>query len=379
MYSTSPNISNYTYCSFGKTGPTGPAGASGPTGASGAPGPTGASGPTGPAGALGPTGASGPAGPGVTGVNNLGLPGARVLSNITAGIINARSLRTTGAGLTISESLNNIDFTVPAYSIASAPGGSSLVASGFTNAVIRSVIGGTTMSLNSTANSITFNSSAANTVTNLGTLPGSEGVLVNVAANSVRAKSLLANGNIQVSSDANHIYFRPLINVTIPYSGRTILNTYVSGNPELADFIGFGNSVAITSLDQTPATYTSLPNAFIGWQSPYSAAIRNVKIFGRFSIPTTITEPLDIYSIIHRAIEGDSALQVVHFEKIFNATSNIAVGDIIQATYDPTADIDVGWHLYFSFYAVRPDALGNQNPVEFYTSASMTLISSDAL
>jgi hypothetical protein len=315
----------------------------------------------------------------ITGVNNLGTPGARVLSNITGGIINARSIRTTGPGLTITESLNNIDFTVPPYSISSATGGSSLIVSGFTNAVLRSLIGGTAISLTSSTNNITINSSAANTVTNVGVLPASQGVLVDVTANSVRAKSLQPNGNIQVTSDAAHIYFRPLVNVTIPYSGKTILNTYPSGNPNLSDFLGFGNSVTVTSLDQTPATYPSLPNAFIGWSSPYRASIRNVRGICRFSIPTTITEELDIYSIIHRGRAGDPALEVIYFARIFTTTTNIAVGDLIQYSYDPTVDIDVGSHLYLSFYAHRPDGLGNQNPVEFYTSSSMTLVSSDVI
>jgi hypothetical protein len=315
----------------------------------------------------------------ITGVNNLGTPGARVLSNITGGVINARSIRTTGPGLTINETLNTIDFTVPAYSITSASGGQSLVASGFTNAVIRSLMGGTAISLTSNANHVTINSSAANTVTNLGTLPGNEDVLVDVTSNSVRAKSLQPNGNIQISSDANHIYFRPLVNVTIPYSGKTILNTYISGNPQLADFLGFGNSVTVTSLDQAPATYPSLPNAFIGWSSPYRASIRNVRGICRFSIPTTITEELDIYSIIHKGLAGNPALEVIYFARIFTTTTNILVGDIIQYSYDPTVEIEVGSHLYLSFYAHRPDGLGNQNPIEFYTSSSMTLVTSDVI
>jgi hypothetical protein len=315
----------------------------------------------------------------ITGVNNLGTPGARVLSNITAGIINARSIRTTGPGLTITESLNNIDFTVPPYSISSATGGSSLIVSGFTNAVLRSLIGGTAISLTSSTNNITINSSAANTVTNVGVLSASQGVLVDVTANSVRAKSLQPNGNIQVTSDAAHIYFRPLVNVTIPYSGRTVLDTYPSGNPQLADFLGFGNSVAVISLNQAIATYPSLPNNFIGWQSPYNARIKNVRGLCYFPIPITLTERLDIYLIIHRGFASSSTLQVLYFVRIFTTTTNIAAGTTVNYSNDPGVDVDPGSHLYYSFYARRPESQGSQGLIEFCTSSSMTLVSSDVI
>lgn len=343
MFCTSPNISNYTCCSFGRTGPTGP---------------------TGPAGILAV-------------VNNGG--GSEIGQNVTGTDLNLRTLLG-GGSTTVTESVNNITISSPTLTLTSLPGGQSLIGSTFPGATLRSLIGGPGISLVSTANNITVNNTQTpvTTVTNLGTLPGSVGVLVDILAGSVRAKSLLANGNIQVTDDGAHIYIRPLITNVIPYSGKTILNTYLSGNPELSDFLSFSTNIPITSIDAFPADYVTLPTAFCGWVSPYRCQLKRVSTLIKFSIPTNITEQLDIYCSVHRCKEGDISMNIIWSDLVFSTTSNISVGDFVQRTFDMAVDIDVGWHLYFSFFAHRPDAAGSTDLVEFYTSSSATFVSPDS-
>ena len=358
---------------------------------------------------------------GVVNVVNLGSGNQIASLPIVSSTLNLRTL-TGGGAITLTTSLNAIDISTPVLTLTSLAGGSSLIGSTFPNATLRSLVAGTNMSLVSSANTITINNTMTptNTVTSLG---GGAQVLIDVLAGSVRArtlvsqgyaqvnqsgntitigalgpvnigtgepvyagnvgfdnqfKSLLANGNIQVTSDASNIYFRPYINSVIPYSGKTILNTYLSGNPELADFLGFATNIPVTSIDAFPADYTTLPTAFVGWVSPYRAVIKLVDTFIKFSIPTTITERLDIYCAIHRCKENDVGMNLIWFDTVFSTNANITAGDFIQRSFSPNVDVDVRWHLYFSFFAHRPDALGSLDLVEFYTSSSMLIQSQDA-
>lgn len=102
MYCTSPNISNYTCCSFGRTGPMGPTGDTGPTGFTG---PTGITGPTGPMGAQ------------LTGVTNLGA-GAQVLVDVLGTNIRGRTII---GGTNIASTQNTNDITLDVLTPTTRP------------------------------------------------------------------------------------------------------------------------------------------------------------------------------------------------------------------------------------------------------------------
>ena len=157
------------------------------------------------------------------------------------------------------------------------------------------------------------------------------------------------------------------------------MNTYISGNPQLSNFLGFGSAVTISSQDAFPADYPSVPTSFIGWVVPFNCKLSRVNTFIKFSIPTIITEDLDIYVAVHRAKEFDDALSLIWFGVVDSYSTNISVGDFKQVTFNPDVDIEANSHLYFSFFAHRPNEGGNQNLVEFYTSSSITLVSVDGL
>jgi len=357
---------------------------------------------------------------GVVTMTNLG--GLSLISPpVVSANLNIRGLTSSG-GITLTQSVNTINIDAPAYTLTSAPGGSNLIATGLPFAVLKSLVGGTNISLVNSANTITINNTAVptNTVTSLGS--GAQ-VLVDVLAGSVRArtlvsqgyaqvnqsgntitigalgpvsvgtgepvyagnvgfdnqfKSLIPNGNIQVTSDPANIYFRPYINTVIPYSGKTILNTYLSGNPELEDLLGFGTNIPVTSIDAFPVDYPTLPTAFVGWVVPYVGNIKKVDAFIKFSIPTTVTEKLVIYCCIHHCKENDVDMNLIWSDVVFSTNSNISVGDFIQRSFSPNVDVDVRWHLYFSFFAYRPTAGGSTDLIEFYTSSSIVVQSQDA-
>lgn len=353
---------------------------------------------------------------------NIG-PGAGLIPiPIVGGNLQVRSFVGTAA-VNVSQTANTINISSPVNTLTSLPGGQSLIGTALPTATLRSLIGGIGISLASSPDNITINNTQTptNTVTNLG---GAANVLIDVLAGSVRARTLISQGyalvnqsgnnitigargpvnigsgepifsgnvgfdnqykslsslgNIQITSDPSNIYFKPLINNVIPYSGKTILNTYLSGNPELSDFLGFGSNVPITSIDAFPADYPTLPTAFVGWVAPYRCRIILADAFIKFSIPTTISEQLDIYCAIHRCKENDTGMNLIWFDQIFSTTSNISVGDFIQRTFTPNVDVDIRWHLYFSFFAHRPNAAGSTDLIEFYTSSSITVQSSDSL
>lgn len=286
-------------------------------------------------GATGPPGPPGPAGPpGPDGIDTLNQPGggSQVAQNITGTTLNLRTLRGLGAVSTV-QTLNTVDISSPVLSLATAIApGSTLISTPLPNATIKVLAAGTGISLVNTANSVTINN----------TTPP------------------------------------PTITSVIPYSGKTVLNTYTSGNPELSDFLSFGSNVTITSDDAFPATYPTLPTAFYGWVTPYRCQLKRVSSFIKFSIPTTITEPLEIYCIIHRCKEGDTSMEPIWYDLVYATSSNINVGDLAQRTFDIAVDIDVGWGLYFSFFANRPSFSGSQDLIELYTSSSIVLVSSDS-
>lgn len=360
---------------------------------------------------------------GVANVVNLGS-GRQIASlPIVSATLNLRTLTGSG-GVTLTQSANAIDISTPPYTLAAAPAtGLTLISTGFPFATLKVLDSGPGISLSATTNAITINNTMTptNTVTNLGT---GSAVLVDVLAGSVRGrtlvsqgdalvntsgnnitigarqpvniglgegifagssgltnqfKSLVPFGNIQVFSDSSNIFFRPLITNIIPYSGKTILNTYLSGNPELSSFLGFGSEVSVTSSDAFPATYPVLPTAFIGWVAPYGGEIKRVSNLIKFSIPTTVTEQLDIYCAIHRCKEGDVSMNLIWSDLVFSTNSNISAGDFVQTTFNMAVGIDAGWHLYMSFFAHRPSAAGSTDLIEFYTSSSVTLVSTETL
>jgi hypothetical protein len=358
---------------------------------------------------------------GVVTVDNIGGQ-APVSAGIVGNVLSLRSFVGTGA-VNVSQTPSTINISSPVLTLTSQPGGFSLINSTFPSATLKSLIAGTGISIVDSAGTITFNNTQTptNTVTNLG---GAAQVLVDVLAGSVRArtllsqgaalvntvgnnitigcrapgnigtgevlyagdigfvnnfKSLLANGNIQIFSDPSNVYFKSVINNVIPYSGKTILNTYLSGNPELADFLSFGTNIPITSIDAFPADYPTLPTAFVGWVSPFRCRIILVNSFIKFSIPTNISEQLDIYCAIHRCKDNDVGMNLIWNDLIYSTNSNISVGDFVQRWFTPNVDVDVGWHLYFSFFAHRPNAGGSTDLIEFYTCSSMTVQSTDSL
>ncbi len=329
-----------------------------------------------------------------------------------------------GVGMAISSTPNNFIFANSGVVTMTNLGGLSLISPPVVSANlnIRGLVSGTGISLVSSASTITVNNTQT-AITGVVTLGSGSPVLVDVLGSNVRArglvsqgyalvnvsgndvtigargpvnigtgepiyagnvgfdnqyKSLLANGNIQVTSDASNVLLRPYINSVIPYSGKTILNTYVSGNPELADFLGFATNIPVTSNDIFPAGYTSLPTAFVGWVVPYTGNIKKVDTFIKFSLPTVITERLDIYCAIFRCKENDVGMNLIWFDTVFSTNANITAGDFIQRSFSPNVDVDVRWSLFFSFFAHRPDALGSLDLVEFYTSSSMVIQSQDA-
>ena len=357
---------------------------------------------------------------GVVTVDNIGGQ-APVSAGIVGNVLSLRSFMGTGA-VNVSQTPSTINISSPVLTLTSQPGGFSLINTTFPNATLKSLISGVGISVVDSAGTITINNTQT-AVTGVVTLGSGSPVLVDVLGSNVRArglvsqgyalvnvsgnditigargpvnigsgepiyagnvgfdnqfKSLVPNGNIQVTSDPANIYFRPYINTVIPYSGKTILNTYVSGNPELADFLGFATNIPVTSNDIFPAEYTTLPTAFVGWVSPYRAVIKQVDAFIKFSIPTTISERLDIYCAIHRCKENDIGMNLIWFDTVFSTNANISVGDFIQRSFTPNVDVDTRWHLYFSFFAHRSEALGSTDLVEFYTSSSMVIQSQDA-
>jgi hypothetical protein len=72
-------------------------------------------------------------------------------------------------------------------------------------------------------------------------------------------------------------------------------------------------------------------------------------------------------------------LGLVWYAPLASFTTDISVGEFRQVTFNTDVDLEFNWHLYFSFFAHRPNEGGNQNLVEFYTSSSITLVSVDGL
>jgi hypothetical protein len=360
---------------------------------------------------------------GVSSIANIGSGSGIASLPFVNPTLNLRSIRGLGS-ITATQTLDTIDLNSPVLTLTTvvAPG-STLIAAPFPNAQTKVLAAGTNMSLVNTATSITINNTMVptNTVTNL---PGGQPVLVDVLAGSVRARSISSSGSIAVanlgntvningpvdvsigsgtsvyrglsgnnsqfasltgtsnttvSTDGSNIFIdTPIIN-TIPYSGKTILNTYLSGNPFESDFIGFGNNALVNLNDAFPADITTLPDAFIGWASPYRCQIIRVNSLIKFSIPTTVTEQVDIYCCIFGCKENDIGMNLIWFDMIFSTTSNISVGDYVQRTFEPNVDVDVSWTLYYVYFAHRPTGAGSTDIIEFYNSSSMTVRSSDTL
>lgn len=123
------------------------------------------SGSTGPPGPPGPPGATGP--PGTDGIDTLNQVGggSQVAQSITGTTLNLRTLRGLGA-ITATQSLNNIDFSSPVLTLASSPGGNTLINTTFPNALLKVLNPGVGISLNNTATSITINYTGFETLNN---------------------------------------------------------------------------------------------------------------------------------------------------------------------------------------------------------------------
>jgi len=118
-------------------------------------------GPTGPPGPPGDTGPPGPTGPssGLIGLNQVG-GGGQVGLSLTPTTLNLRTLRGLGA-VTMSQSLNNIDFSSPVLTLGSSPGGATLINTTFPNALLKSLIAGVGINQVNTTNNITFSTFAS--------------------------------------------------------------------------------------------------------------------------------------------------------------------------------------------------------------------------
>lgn len=351
---------------------------------------------------------------------NIG-PGAGIIPiPIVGGNLQVRSFVGTAA-VNVSQTANTINISSPVNTLTSLPGGQSLIGTALPTATLRSLIGGVGISLASSTNNITINNTQTptNTVTNLG---AAAEVLIDVLAGSVRArtlisqgyalvnqsgdnitigargplnigsgefiyagnvgfdnqyKSLLANGNIQVTSDAANIYFRPYINNLVNYSGTVDMNTRVNGNPEYGSYFGFGRAINCNLQDTIPAEIGALDGEFIGWILPYTGTFKYMSVYMQSLTNVTITERVDVYASLHRT-KGDPNTLNIWQGLIQTYDSNISIGDYVQRTLDINVDLDREWGCYMVIYCHRPSAGGEVNPLSFSVSCGSIIQSQDA-
>lgn len=344
---------------------------------------------------------------GVTTLVQLGN-GSQVGSSIFGVSLILRTLVGTGA-VNLTQATNTITINSAApTSLSNLGGGFALGTSLAANTLtLRTLLAGTNISIVQAANTLTINNTAVptNTVTNLGS---GQPVLVDVTAGSVRARSLVSAGSIDVNNLGNEIQINAPVNVStgtgvtvytglsgnnaqfksiiqgqnmqvtedglsitldslirpmIQYSGRVQMNTYPLGNPEITNFIGFGQAVQATCIDAFPADFVTLPDNFIGFVTPRAGTIKKVKVFMRAAANTTVTETVNVYAMITRT-RGDPNTQVLWFDTVQSYAGNITAGDYVQRSFDIGVDYDIEWELYFSLFCHRPDALGEQTQLD---------------
>jgi hypothetical protein len=358
---------------------------------------------------------------GVVTVDNIGS-GADISAGIVGPVLSLRGISGSGS-TTVTQSVDTINVSTPVLTIANQPsGGSALLNTVFPNATVKGLVAGTGISLSNTVNSVTINNTQTptNTVTNLG---GSAEVLVDVLAGSVRArtlqsqgyalvnqsgnlitigargpsnigvgefiysgdvgfdnqfKSLVPNGNIQVTSDPSNIYFRPLMNNLLTYSGLANMNTRPNGNPSEGMFLGFGGTSNAILQDQFQAEIGDLTgNEFIGWIAPFRGTFKSVKVFIQSMTNVTLTERVDVYLSLHRTKSDPGTLNIWN-EMIQSYNTSITAGEFIQRDLPIGVDIDVDWGVYCVIYCHRPEALGQVDPLQFSVSCGAIIQTSDA-
>ena len=349
--------------------------------------------------------------PGGVGIAQTGFP------NITL-----RSLLS-GNGIAISTNSNTFSFANSGVVTMTSLGGLSLISPPVvsSNMNIRGLVSGTGISLVSSASTITVNNTQT-AITGVVTLGSGSPVLVDVLGSNVRArglvsqgyalvnvsgndvtigargpvnigtgepiyagnvgfdnqyKSLLANGNIQVTSDAANIYFRPYINNLVNYSGTVDMNTRVNGNPDTSSYFGFGRTVNCPLIDQFPAEIGTLSGEFIGWILPYTGTFKYMSVFMQSLTNVTITERVDVYASLHRT-KGDPNTLNIWQGLIQTYDSNISIGDYVQRTLDINVDLDREWGCYMVIYCHRPSGGGEVNPLSFSVSCGSIIQSQDA-
>lgn len=356
---------------------------------------------------------------GVVTVDSIG-GGASVSAGIVGPILSLRSFVGTGA-VNVSQTPSIINISSPVLTLSSQPGGFSLINTTFPSATLKSLIAGAGISIVDSAGTITINNTQT-AITGVVTLGSGSPVLLDVLGSNVRArglvsqgyalvnvsgndvtigargpvnigtgepiyagnvgfdnqyKSLLANGNIQVTSDPSNIYFRPYINNLIEYSGVADMNTRVNGNPDTGSYLGFGRGVVCQLLDQFPAELGSIDGEFIGWVSPYTGTFKSFRILMRSLTNVTITERVDVYASLHRT-KGDPNTLNIWEGLIQSYDSNISIGDFVQRTIDIGVSVDPDWGVYCVIYCQRPSAGGEINPLSFSVACSALVQSQDA-
>ena len=298
-------------------------------------------------------------------------------------------------------------------------GGGSTIGQNITGTVLnlKTLISGTGISLTNNLNTIAINNTQTptNTVTNLGsaapvlvdvlagsvrarTLLGQGGTLVNQSGNTVaiftktpislgsgeviyagdtltnnQYKSIVPNGNIEIVSDANSIYFKPIITNIINYSGVANMNTRSNGNPEYGSYLGFGRGINVNLDDQFPAEIPALTGEFIGWVALNPGRYTAMKVFMQSLIDVNVTERIDVYASLHRT-KGDPNTRNFWQGLIQTYDSNITTGDFVQRTLEINADFDSDWGVYMIIYCQRPDGSGSVEPLSFSVSCGCNII-----
>lgn len=289
--------------------------------------------------------------------------GAPIIQPYSGGVLQAKTI-IGSPGITIANNPNTVGIN-NTMGVVTLGGGIPVLQDILTGNVRgRSLVGTGGVAINESGGLITVSSQAQ---ANVGT---GENLFITSGLNN-NYRSISSGGNIQITSDPTNIYLRPDVIDTFRYSGQHVLNTYVSGNPDISSMVGFPAGELINCDDTFPASIPTLPNAFVGYITPFTGSIKKVSTYIKFSIPTTITEKINIYASIWRVKQAGNSMQEIWSDVVYSTNSNIAVGDLSQTTYDINIGYVVGWGLYFIFYCRRPDAGGEVNPVEFYSSCSV--------